>query len=127
MAPTLTTGCLLNCEVKRTLEHNVHPHKTKDDKFDGREVRLARKKILVHYYESRQQWFTATEITTSAAQGCGSCSTVGEMFRNLFPGNEQGLSGEYEYSISLEFVLGRRPLGKEEPVEIIELFQPLGM
>jgi hypothetical protein len=82
-----TTGCLLNCEDKKTLEQNIQHNKTKYDKTDRKGVRLARKEFLTRCHESCQEWFTASEITASAAQGCGSCSALRQIIQNLFSGN----------------------------------------
>ena len=90
-----TTGCLLNCEVKRTLEHKVQDIKGKNDNNDASGVGLARKITLLHFRRSCKEWFTASEITKSAAQGCGSCTAIKQIIRNLFSPNKQDLSGEY--------------------------------
>ena len=125
-----TTGCLLNCQTERTLEQDFQQkraiHVPHSDRKNTK-ANSARKKHSRRVRRSRQEWFTANDIAASVAQGCGSCSALNHIIRDSFTGNEQGLSGQYEYSVSLDFELKRRPLGKEEPLERIQLFQPPGM
>jgi hypothetical protein len=125
-----TPGCLLNCEDERTVNQNFQYDKTKHvihSRTERKKVRLARKKYLAEFHETRQEWFTASEIIASAAQGCGSCSALRQIIQNSFFGNEQGLSNRYEYSVPQNFDLKRRPIDTEGSVETIQLFQPPGM
>jgi hypothetical protein len=127
-----TTGCRLNCQLQRTIEQNFQHNKVKHvahSRTERKWVRAARKEHHNQCSGSHQEWFTASDITASSAQGCGSCSILRQIIQNLFSENEQGLSGRYEYSIPYlgSFEIKRRPLqDSKEPVEIIQLFQPPG-
>jgi hypothetical protein len=125
-----TTGCLLNCEGGGTFEQNFQKDKKNQDLHSMSKRKgnwWARKKYTIEYCKSRQEWFSASEITASSAQGCGSCGVLEQIIQNLFSRNEQGLTCEYEFSVSLDFELRRRPLGREGQIEIVQLFQPPGM
>jgi uncharacterized protein YnzC (UPF0291/DUF896 family) len=125
-----TSGCLLNCEDERTVNRNFQYNKMKHvihSKAERKKVRLARKKYLAEFRKTCQEWFTASEIIASAAQGFGSCSVLRQIIQSSFSGNEQGLSNIYEYSVLQDFDLIRRPISAEGPVETVQLFQPPGV
>jgi hypothetical protein len=125
-----TTGCLRKCENERTLKTEIQYDKAKHNQLSRKqrkEVSAALTAYLKEAHGGLQDWFKADEINASAAQGCGSCRAISYMVQNSFPGNEQGLSDKYEYSVSRTFELRRRlraPAGKVPPVEMVQLFQP---
>jgi hypothetical protein len=126
-----TACCLLSCEDERTLMQTSRLSKTTTEgqskNYERRGVRLALTKHLKHLKKSRREWFNASEITESAAQGCGSCSVLTQIIHYSFSGVEKDLSEEFEYSILRDFQLRRRPSGGAGLVETIQLFQPPGM
>jgi hypothetical protein len=122
-----TAGCLLNCEMERIFEQGFQYNRENHvvhSKAERRVVRSGRREHRQQYLMSRQEWFTTTTVTKSAAQGCGSCSVLRQMLYALFPEDFQDLSVEYEYSISQWFELKRRPPSAGGSMDIIQLFQP---
>jgi len=124
-----TTGCLLNCKDEKVLEEHLHSEKEKYDyktRQQKKGVIAARKIELNQFRESRQVWFTASEITTSATQGCGSCAVLLAILIKTFFQSEQDLPNDYEYSIAQDFEMRYRRSGTVEPLVIAQLFQPSG-
>jgi hypothetical protein len=122
-----TTGCMLNCQQDRNLGQKFQYSNTRLLSHKAKQaVYAARIKDEKEYCGSRQEWFTASEITVSAGQGCGSCSVIREIIRSSFSQSEHNVFDEYQYSVSLHFELRRRPRGEVKPVEIVHLFQPYG-
>lgn len=115
-----TTGCLLNCRDADAVKQNFGATKGYS-RAVKREMRASRLE------KSNQKWFVASDISTSATQGCGSCKVLSQILAMVFDGTEQSLSEEYEYSVSHDFELKRRPLGEEKYIEMTQLFQPPGM
>ena len=122
-----TTGCQLNCQELGQIHAENKTNDNAHSRAERKRARSNRRTNLKQSLGSRQEWFTAQQIGASIASGCGSCSALSHLFKNSFSGNQQVLSDKYQYSLTLDFELRRRPLTKQDPVEIIQLFQPLGM
>ncbi len=99
-----TTGCQLNCarvgqiHAENKTNDNVHTI------VERKRLRLSRKSQQALILAGRE-WFTADEIQASVASGCGSCHALRQIFQNSFPGEQQVLSDEYQYSLSWDFEL----------------------
>jgi hypothetical protein len=122
-------GCLLNCKFERTLDSNLYNEKTKHaakNRQEKKQFTSARKIQINQFRESRQTWFTASTIRTSAMQGCMSCNMLRMIIIALFFQGVHDLPDKYEYSIAQDFEVRYRCIGEEEPTAIIQLFQPPG-
>jgi hypothetical protein len=125
-----TSGCSLNCQASHNHEQSMqniatmHPNKSRSGR---RERWQARAGYQTELDESQEEWFEASKISASAGQGCGSCGILYQLIKLLFPDNHIFPIIDYEYSISHEFAIRRRPKQEQESVEVIELFQPSGM
>ena len=105
-----STNCLLNCRESLDLEQNPTFVKTNEgvtSREGRRNVRSTRRDCVKHVLQSHKAWFSAVEIEMSVAKGCGACKILREILRELFPGNQDGLSGAYDYSITHRFALKR--------------------
>jgi hypothetical protein len=123
-------GCLLNCEFDRLMSQRLDSDKSNHPRISRKEkkqIAFSRAEDLKQLTRPRKEWFPAHEIAQSAAQGCGSCNVLGQIILLLYSENDQDLSIEHEYSVSRTFALRRRPQGRKEPEEVIQLFQPRGM
>lgn len=123
------TNCLLNCREGLDLEQNPDFVKTNEGvtSREGRKnVRSIRRECVQDVLRSHKEWFSAVEIGTSIEKGCGACNVFREILKELFPGNQHGLSAAYSYSITHRFALKRRLIGIDESVETIQLFRPRG-
>jgi hypothetical protein len=124
-----TTGCLLNCKFERTLDADLYNEKTRcptKNRQEKKKVAYARKIQINQFRESRQTWSTARMIISSAAQGCASCNILRMIIIALFFQGAHDLPDKYEYSIAQDFEMRYRRIGEDEPVAIIQLFQPPG-
>jgi hypothetical protein len=124
-----TTGCLLNCKFERTLDADLYNEKARyaaKNRREKKKVTSARKIQISQFRESRQTWSTASAIRTSATQGCASCNIIRLITIAIFFPGVHELPDEYEYSIAQDFEVRYRRIGEEEPVAIIQLFQPPG-
>ncbi|KAK3718637.1 hypothetical protein LTR37_004854 [Vermiconidia calcicola] len=122
-----TNGCLLNCGL---LESHYQHNKADDGSSSQAGKKLAksmRKQRDQLFYKSIQKWFTATQMTASAAQGCGSCDILYQIFCRSYQQNENVLFDEYEYSVSDTFGLERRRHAVPESAQLVQLFQPRGL
>jgi len=120
-----TSGCLLNCEAERNLEEVFEYNKEKYDiksKRDRKRVRAARIAHVKQHEGTRQEGFTASEITASATSGCGSCNVLKQIIQILLFRDEEFCDG-FEYSVARDFQLSRRSRGAKEPDVTVQLFQ----
>jgi len=119
-----TTGCLLNC--KGSIRQDVELDQAKEEQSGA--VRREMKASRAEYRKKLSStWFVASDIATSAVKGCGSCSVLSQILAMVYDNTRQGQPQVYEYSVSHDFKLKRRPLGEERYVEMVQLFQPPGM
>jgi hypothetical protein len=124
-----TTGCLLNCKDERTLDLRLYSDKTRQDaksRKEKKKIAFEHKLQLSEFRESRQAWFTATIIKTSASRGCGSCQILLKIIIAIFFQDLEDLPEQYEYSVAQDFEVRYREAGEEEPIATVQLFQPPG-
>jgi hypothetical protein len=124
-----TTGCQLNCNDERILDADLYEEKTRaaaKTRKEKKKITFERKTQINHFRESRKTWFDTTEIKASAEQGCNSCNILLKILVALFFRNINDLPEGYEYSIAQDFEVKYRRHGEEEPIAIVQLFQPPG-
>lgn len=118
-------ACQLNC-------HALHSHFDQNKSCPLPRERAARKQESIIrnqrdrvFFDSIQRWFTATEIASSASQGCGTCSIFDAVLRIVFQQDAAILSDGHEYCIDVSFGLKRRlrSCGGANPEEFVQLFQ----
>jgi hypothetical protein len=127
-----SAGCLLNCEDEKTLTERLPQNQpanliAQSARMERKKVRSTRREHWAEFREVRKEWFTASEISASVLQGCGSCTILKSILLQLFFPDQDCLPGDYEFSVASNFEIRQRKAGAEESVEVIQLFQPLGM
>jgi hypothetical protein len=126
-----TSGCQLNCQSLQLhyQRWKAHAKGRAEDVGDSSSLKSPpiQKNEERQSLKDFQEWFTSAEIAASAAQGCGSCKVMMDIFQLLFEdGGGSHLSLDYQYSATNSFELRRRRIG-EKDVQVIMLFQPRGM
>lgn len=113
-----TTGCMLDCEHKKTQEAEFKYNKASSNREKARSARKSHAKEFC-----RTRWFTGKDLVSSKRKGCGSCDVLSQILSKVFHQGENMHLETCKFSVAPSWELKAQQIGGNERELSAQLFQ----